>query len=261
MAQSHRNVLETPVSFRNVIVHYRSITLKLSMHQFPAYETGKIALSFKRSSGGTMKVVMVNIIEVLLSKICGSCSVFLEIHTTVPNCLHFFLSFLVFLDATFSYVWWVFSHTAAEIREEIILSEPAAPTPSPAPFSPDKSATSVEVPSAPSPINNQSPEYGGITATTGRLVGFWQINLLEGGFCTWSPIIEPQNMVYWLARYEKPSQARNLFSLYPHMMCSLPGKRSKVWMFYMPEGSRPNISSLVRFAKSKITSGSGIPSW
>ncbi|KAF2980400.1 hypothetical protein EK904_008339 [Melospiza melodia maxima] len=104
--------------------------------------------------------------------------------------------------------------STAEIREEIILSEPAAPTPSPAPFSPAKSATSVEVPSAPSPINNQSPEYGGIIATTGRLVGFWQINLLEGGFCTWSPQIEPQNMVYWLARYDKPSQARNVFSLY-----------------------------------------------
>lgn len=75
------------------------------MQQFPAYATRTIALSFKRSSEGTMKVVMVNIIEVLLSNICGSCSVILEIHTTVPTCLHyFFLGFSVFLDSTFSYV-------------------------------------------------------------------------------------------------------------------------------------------------------------
>lgn len=59
------------------------------MHQFPAYATGKIALSFKRSSAGTLKVVMVNAI-VLLSKICGFCSVFLEVHCTKPNCLHYF---------------------------------------------------------------------------------------------------------------------------------------------------------------------------
>lgn len=183
MAQSHRNApgdscffLEgvgmpnsdwTP-NFRYVIIHYRRITLKLSMHQFLAYATGKTPLSFKRSSEGTLKVVMVNVIEVPLSRIFSSCSIFPDIHSTEPNCL-LYLSVSVFLDSTFSYVWWVFSHSAAEIREEIILSEPAAPTPSPAPFSPAKSATSVEVPSAPSPISNQSPEYGGITATTGRL--------------------------------------------------------------------------------------------
>lgn len=68
-------------------------------------------------------------------------------------------------------------------------------------------------------------------------------------------------MMYWLARYEKAFQARNLFLLYPHMIYSLPGQRSDVWMFYMPEGSVSSISSLVRFAKSQITSGSGIPSW
>lgn len=93
-------------NFRYIIVHYRNITLKLSMHQFSAYATGKIALSFKRSSAGTLKVVMVNVIEVLLLKICGSFYVFLEIHSTELNCLHyfFFFSVSVFLDSTFSYV-------------------------------------------------------------------------------------------------------------------------------------------------------------
>lgn len=77
MAQSHRNVpgdscfflegVGMPNSdripnFRNVIVHYRGITLKLSMHHFPACATGKIALSFKRSSESTLKVVMVNVL-------------------------------------------------------------------------------------------------------------------------------------------------------------------------------------------------------
>ncbi|KAG6931434.1 regulatory factor X4, partial [Chelydra serpentina] len=52
--------------------------------------------------------------------------------------------------------------STAEIREEIILTEPAPPTPSPVPFSPAKSATLVEVPSAPSPVSSQSPEYASI---------------------------------------------------------------------------------------------------
>lgn len=94
-------------NFRYIIVHYSSIILKLSMHQFSAYATGKTALSFKRSSADTLKVVMVNVIEVLLLKICGSFYVFLEIHSTELNCLHyffFFFSFSVFLDSTFSYV-------------------------------------------------------------------------------------------------------------------------------------------------------------
>lgn len=104
MAQSHRNApgdscffLEgvgmpnsdwTP-NFKYVIVHYRRITLKLSMHQFLAYATGKTPLSFKRSSEGTLKVVMVNVIEVLLSRIFSSVPYFLKY--TLQNLTAYFI--------------------------------------------------------------------------------------------------------------------------------------------------------------------------
>lgn len=61
----------------------------------------------------------------------------------------------------------VFVFFAVDVREEIILTEPVPPSPSPVPFSPAKSATSVDMPSAPSPVSNQSPEYVGIATTTG----------------------------------------------------------------------------------------------
>jgi len=150
--------------FRYLIVYYRNINFKLSVHEFPIYITGKIALSSKRSYEGTLKVVTLNVTEVLL-RICDSCYAFLEIQPTELDCLHYFFQCSLTLPLS---MFDDFSLPAAEIREEIILSEPAPPTPSPVPFSPAKSATSVEVPSAPSPVSNQSPEYGGIAATTGR---------------------------------------------------------------------------------------------
>lgn len=155
-------------SFRYLIIYYRNINLKLSVHEFPIYTTGKIALSFKRSYESTLKVVMLNVIEVLFQRAAIPAMHFLKYSLqNLTACINFF-SFSVLLDSTFNYVWWFFSHPAAELREEIILSEPAPPTPSPVPFSPAKSATSVEVPSAPSPVSNQSPEYGVIAATTGK---------------------------------------------------------------------------------------------
>ncbi|XP_048355173.1 transcription factor RFX4 isoform X5 [Sphaerodactylus townsendi] len=63
-----------------------------------------------------------------------------------------------------------------EVGEEIILTEPVPPTPSPVPFSPAKSATSVDMPSAPSPVSNQSPEYIGIATTTGAMQSYtWSL--------------------------------------------------------------------------------------
>lgn len=148
------------------------------MHKFPTCTLGKISLSYKRSYDGKLMAAMLNVIEVLLSKICVSPAMYFMKYSIKKKALTAHIIFLVPQCSLTSlltvFVWWFFSHPAAEIREEIILSEPAPPTPSPVPFSPAKSVTSVEVPSAPSPISNQSPEYGGIAATTGRWAyGSW----------------------------------------------------------------------------------------
>lgn len=57
------------------------------MNKFPIYTIGKIALSFKRSYKGTLKAVMLNVIEEFLSKICDSCDALLEIQPKELNCL------------------------------------------------------------------------------------------------------------------------------------------------------------------------------
>ncbi|KAE8613781.1 hypothetical protein XENTR_v10007868 [Xenopus tropicalis] len=63
-----------------------------------------------------------------------------------------------------------------EIREEIILGDPAISTPSPVPFSPAASSSSVEMPSATSPVSNQSPEVGVVAATTGTMQSYtWSL--------------------------------------------------------------------------------------
>lgn len=60
----------------------------------------------------------------------------------------------------------ILSLPVAEVREEIILTDAAPPTPSPVPsFSPAKSATSVEVAPPSSPVSNPSPEYTGLSTT------------------------------------------------------------------------------------------------
>lgn len=38
--------LDWTPNFRYLIVYYRNISLKLSVHEFPIYTTGKIAFSF-----------------------------------------------------------------------------------------------------------------------------------------------------------------------------------------------------------------------
>lgn len=58
------------------------------MHRFPVYTTGKTALFFKRSYEGTLKVVMLDVTEVLLSKISDSCYAFFEIQPAEFNFFH-----------------------------------------------------------------------------------------------------------------------------------------------------------------------------
>ncbi|KAM6438103.1 transcription factor RFX4 isoform 4-T4 [Liasis olivaceus] len=63
-----------------------------------------------------------------------------------------------------------------EVREEIIVAEPVPSSPSPVAFSPAKSATSVDIPSVPSPISSQSPEYAGIATSTGAMQSYtWSL--------------------------------------------------------------------------------------
>ncbi|KAG8138225.1 hypothetical protein E2320_004134 [Naja naja] len=63
-----------------------------------------------------------------------------------------------------------------EVREDIIVAEPVPSSPSPVAFSPAKSATSVDVPSVPSPITSQSPEYAGLATTTGAMQSYtWSL--------------------------------------------------------------------------------------
>ncbi|KAM4037701.1 transcription factor RFX4 isoform 2-T2 [Anomaloglossus baeobatrachus] len=64
----------------------------------------------------------------------------------------------------------------SEEIEEIILAEPAISTPSPIPFSPNTSSTSVELPSAISPGSNDSPESSALVVTTGAMQSYtWSL--------------------------------------------------------------------------------------
>ncbi|XP_009072414.1 PREDICTED: transcription factor RFX4-like, partial [Acanthisitta chloris] len=106
--------------------------------------------------------------------------------------------------------------STAEIREEIILSEAAPPTPSPAPFSPAKSATSVEVPSAPSPTSNQSPEYGGITATTGAMQSYtWSLTYTVTT-AAGSPAENSQQLPCMRTPHVPSSSVTHRIPVYPH---------------------------------------------
>ncbi|XP_063177292.1 transcription factor RFX4 isoform X3 [Chroicocephalus ridibundus] len=106
--------------------------------------------------------------------------------------------------------------STAEIREEIILSEPAPPTPSPVPFSPAKSATSVEVPSAPSPVSNQSPEYGGIAATTGAMQSYtWSLTYTVTT-AAGSPAENSQQLPCMRSPHVPSSSVTHRIPVYPH---------------------------------------------
>ncbi|XP_036376155.1 transcription factor RFX4 isoform X2 [Megalops cyprinoides] len=60
--------------------------------------------------------------------------------------------------------------------EEVMLIEATPPATSPGPYSPAKSVTSVGVPTAHSPGADQSPEYPGVTTTTGAVQSYtWSL--------------------------------------------------------------------------------------
>ncbi|XP_074757253.1 transcription factor RFX4 [Athene noctua] len=106
--------------------------------------------------------------------------------------------------------------STAELREEIILSEPAPPTPSPVPFSPAKSATSVEVPSAPSPVSNQSPEYGVIAATTGAMQSYtWSLTYTVTT-AAGSPAENSQQLPCMRSPHVPSSSVTHRIPVYPH---------------------------------------------
>ncbi|XP_056373282.1 transcription factor RFX4 isoform X2 [Hyla sarda] len=64
----------------------------------------------------------------------------------------------------------------SEDTEEIILAEPAISTPSPIPFSPNTSSTSVDLPSAISPVSNHSPDSSALVVTTGAMQSYtWSL--------------------------------------------------------------------------------------
>ncbi|KAG9491090.1 hypothetical protein GDO78_006450 [Eleutherodactylus coqui] len=64
----------------------------------------------------------------------------------------------------------------SEDTEEIILAEPAISTPSPIPFSPNTSSTSIDLPSAISPVSNHSPESSALVVTTGAMQSYtWSL--------------------------------------------------------------------------------------
>ncbi|GAB0176887.1 transcription factor RFX4 [Grus japonensis] len=106
--------------------------------------------------------------------------------------------------------------STAELREEIILSEPAPPTPSPVSFSPAKSATSVEVPSAPSPVSNQSPEYGVIAATTGAMQSYtWSLTYTVTT-AAGSPAENSQQLPCMRSPHVPSSSVTHRIPVYPH---------------------------------------------
>ncbi|RXM33387.1 Transcription factor RFX4 [Acipenser ruthenus] len=61
--------------------------------------------------------------------------------------------------------------STADRGEEIMLTEPTPPSPSPGPYSPAKSVTSAEITSAPSPGDSHSPEYTVVTTTSVTTAG------------------------------------------------------------------------------------------
>ncbi|XP_069484358.1 transcription factor RFX4 isoform X3 [Ambystoma mexicanum] len=104
----------------------------------------------------------------------------------------------------------------ADIREDIVLTEPAAPTPSPGPFSPAKSATSVELHSASSPISNQSPECTSIATTTGALQSYtWSLTYTVTTAAGAPPETAPQGTGI-RNTHVSPSSVTHRIPVYPH---------------------------------------------
>ncbi|KAF7240522.1 Transcription factor RFX4 [Varanus komodoensis] len=103
-----------------------------------------------------------------------------------------------------------------EVREEIILTEPVPPSPSPVSFSPAKSATSVDVPSASSPVSNQSPEYVGIATTTGAMQSYtWSLTYTVTT-AAGSPAENSQQLPCMRNPHVPSSSVTHRIPVYPH---------------------------------------------
>nr|XP_005990889.1 PREDICTED: transcription factor RFX4 isoform X1 [Latimeria chalumnae] len=104
----------------------------------------------------------------------------------------------------------------AERREEVMLIEPTPPSPSPVPYSPAKSVTSVEIPSASSPVSSQSPEYTGIATTTGAVQSYtWSLTytVTTAGA---APADTPQQLPCMRSTHVPPSSATHRMPVYSH---------------------------------------------
>ncbi|XP_041612246.1 transcription factor RFX4 isoform X2 [Vulpes lagopus] len=106
--------------------------------------------------------------------------------------------------------------SAAEVREEIVLTEAAPPTPSPVPsFSPAKSATSVEVPPPSSPVSNPSPEYTGLS-TTGAMQSYtWSLTYTVTT-AAGSPAENSQQLPCMRSTHVPSSSVTHRIPVYPH---------------------------------------------
>ncbi|XP_044535071.1 transcription factor RFX4 [Gracilinanus agilis] len=106
--------------------------------------------------------------------------------------------------------------STAEVREEILLTEPTPPTPSPVPsFSPAKSTTSVEVPPPSSPVSNPSPEYTGLT-TTGAMQSYtWSLTYTVTT-AAGSPAESSQQLPCMRSTHVPSSSVTHRIPVYPH---------------------------------------------
>ncbi|EPY74046.1 regulatory factor X, 4 (influences HLA class II expression) isoform 1, partial [Camelus ferus] len=106
--------------------------------------------------------------------------------------------------------------STAEVREEIILTEAAPPTPSPVPsFSPAKSAASMEVPPPSSPASNPSPEYTGLS-TTGAMQSYtWSLTYTVTT-AAGSPAENSQQLPCMRSTHVPSSSVTHRIPVYPH---------------------------------------------
>lgn len=74
---------------------HRDINLQLPVHKFPTCTLGKISLSYKRSYDGKLMAAMLNVIEVLLSKICVSPAMYFMKYSIKKKALTAHIIFLV----------------------------------------------------------------------------------------------------------------------------------------------------------------------
>ncbi|XP_072511925.1 transcription factor RFX4 isoform X4 [Notamacropus eugenii] len=107
--------------------------------------------------------------------------------------------------------------STAEVREEILLAEPAPPTPSPVPsFSPAKSTTSVEVPPPSSPVSNPSPEYTGLSTTAGAMQSYtWSLTYTVTT-AAGSPAESSQQLPCMRSTHVPSTSVTHRIPVYPH---------------------------------------------